>query len=163
MELIEACLELNDDNLGLWVVGGAGHNEALLAKLEERVKQYASLTAIEFLDFSRSTSVLLAADWHAAPSTYAEPMANTTFEAKIAGIPSLVSNKGGFPEVIDQGTNGWIVDNPTTESIRIAIEAIQANESKWTAMGTAAADSVAEHFNHAAFSNHWMEVIEQTA
>ena len=164
VELIEACLELNDDNLGLWVVGGAGHNEALLAKLEERVKQYASQTAIEFFGFQPDPRpYYLAADWHAAPSTYAEPMANTTFEAKIAGIPSLVSNKGGFPEVIDQGTNGWIVDNPTTESIRIAIEAIQANESKWTAMGTAAADSVAEHFNHAAFSNHWMEVIEQTA
>ena len=164
MELIEACLELNDDNLGLWVVGGAGHNEALLAKLEERVKQYASQTAIEFFGFQPDPRpYYLAADWHAAPSTYAEPMANTTFEAKIAGIPSLVSNKGGFPEVIDHGTDGWIVEDPTTESIRIAIEAIQAIDSQWAAMGTAAAESVAEHFNHTAFSNRRMEVIEQTA
>lgn len=164
VELIEACLDLSDSNLGLWVVGGAGHNEALLAELEERVKQNSSQTAIEFFGFQADPRpYYLAADWHAAPSTYAEPMANTTFEAKIAGIPSLVSNKGGFPEVIDHGTNGWIVDNPTTESIRIAIEAIQSIDSKWAAMGTAAADSVVEHFNHAAFSNRWMEVIKQTA
>ena len=164
VELIEACLELNDSNLGLWVVGGAGHNGALLAELQERVKQHASQTALDFFGFQADPRpYYLAADWHAAPSTYAEPMANTTFEAKIAGTPSLVSNKGGFPEVIDHGTNGWIVDNPTIESIRGAIEAIQANESKWAAMGSAAADSVVEHFNHAEFSKRWMEVIQQTA
>lgn len=164
IELIEACMELNDAKLGLWVVGGAGHNEALLAKLEHRVQQHASQTSIEFFGFQADPRpYYLAADWHAAPSTYAEPMANTTFEAKISGIPSLVSNKGGFPEVIQHGTNGWIVDNPTTETIRVAIEAIRAHESEWAIMGTAAANSVSEHFNHAEFSNRWMEVLEQTA
>lgn len=162
--LIEAMIQLNCPNTGLWVVGGAGHNEDLLLELKERTQLSKSATEIVFFGYQTDPRAFyLCADWHVSPSTYEEPMANTTFEAKQAGIPSLVSNKGGFPEVIEHGQDGWILGNPDAETLLQAILEIHHMDSKWDEMGRRAKKSIARSFTHDGFDAQWTDIIQQTS
>lgn len=48
-------------------------------------------------------------------SQWQEPLARVHYEAMAAGLPILTTNRGGNPEVIDEGENGHIIrdyDNP---------------------------------------------------
>jgi len=160
VELLDAAIEINDAEVGLWVVGGGGHKDALLAELKDKTAKSQTLTRIEFFGFQADPRPFyMAADWHAAPSTYAEPMANTTFEAKAAGIPSLVSRKGGFPEVIHHGINGYLIDNVSEQDLTLAIRNIQADPRAWEKAGAHAQESIQQGFDHNTFTEHWADVV----
>lgn len=160
VELIDAAIQINDAEVGLWVVGGGGHNNALLDELKDKTAKSQTLTRIEFFGFQADPRpYYMAADWHAAPSSYAEPMANTTFEAKAAGIPSLVSRKGGFPEVIHHGINGYLIDDVSAQDLVSAIRNIQANATAWENAGAYAQESIQQGFDHSTFTQHWADVV----
>lgn len=55
------------------------------------------------------------ADVFVCSSQWQEPLARVHYEAMAAGLPILTTNRGGNPEVIDEGENGRIIndyDNP---------------------------------------------------
>ena len=52
-----------------------------------------------------------AADVFVCPSRWEEPLARVHFEAMAAGLPIVSSRRGGNPEVVFPGVNGWLVDD----------------------------------------------------
>lgn len=44
-------------------------------------------------------------------SQWQEPLARVHYEAMAAGLPIITSNRGGNPEVIEEGKNGYIIDD----------------------------------------------------
>lgn len=49
-------------------------------------------------------------DVHVAPSLWDEPLSRTPIEAAMAGVPSVVSNRGGQPEIIEALGLGAVCD-----------------------------------------------------
>ena len=60
-------------------------------------------------------SLYAMADIFVCSSQWQEPLARVHYEAMAAGLPILTTNRGGNPEVIDEGENGRVIfdyDNP---------------------------------------------------
>ena len=166
IELLDAAIQINDALVGLWVVGGGGHNDALLAELKEKTMQSKTQTCIKFFGFQADPRpYYMAADWHIAPSVYHEPMANTTFEAKAAGIPSIVSNRGGFPEVIRHQIDGFILEDPVNEHaiIRSFRWASDLTKKQHTEMKEDALATIQKNFNLTQFTHDWVHVVQSTS
>jgi len=163
--LVNAVQSCTNPDVGLWVVGGSSFGQEFERELEMISRQHESLAKIHFFGFAADPRPYYeAADWHIAPSTYPEPMANTTFEAKAAGVPSIVSNRGGFPEVIRHQIDGFILNDPLNEhsiveSIRWASEQMNHQHIR---MKDAASSSISERFNRTTFTQNWMQIIHST-
>ena len=159
--LIEALTSLDDPNIGCWFVGGTEEQAKSLAQFQSQLQGDPSQTHIEFFSFQPDPRPYFsAADWHMAPSIYDEPFANVTLEAKAIGTPSLVSDRGGFPEAVQNGINGLVV-TPEVDHIRKAIQQVQNMDA--SNMGLAAKASLAATFSQAGFDAAWAKVILKTA
>ena len=60
--------------------------------------------------------VLAEIDALVVPSVWEEPLSRTIFEAYGAGVPVIVSNRGGNPEAVDVGATGFVVDPEQPEA-----------------------------------------------
>lgn len=67
-----------------------------------------------FLPPSEIPSLYNLGDIFVCSSQWNEPLARVHYEAMAAGLPIITTNRGGNAEVIDQGKNGFIVDNYTS-------------------------------------------------
>ena len=61
------------------------------------------------------------------PSLWNEPFGRTIIEAMNYGIPCIGSNKGGIPELIDDGKNGFLFDPDEENSLADMIKKIAVN------------------------------------
>lgn len=110
-ELTRALLDLDDDRLGCWIVGGSPHSKKEEEQLHRMVSESNSKTKVDHIGFTTDPRPYFhAADWHTAPSVYEEPNANVVLEALAAGTPSIVTPRGGMPENITHGVNGFVLE-----------------------------------------------------
>ncbi|MEN6657126.1 glycosyltransferase family 4 protein [Bacillus sp. GL1(2024)] len=75
-------------------------------------------------------------DLFVCSSQWQEPLARVHYEAMAAGLPIITSNRGGNPEVIEEGKNGYIVndfENPDAYAEKIIN--LLNNESTRVQMG----------------------------
>ncbi|WP_259415686.1 glycosyltransferase family 4 protein [Bacillus toyonensis] len=75
-------------------------------------------------------------DLFVCSSQWQEPLARVHYEAMAAGLPIITSNRGGNPEVIEEGENGYIVndfENPDAYAEKIIN--LLNDESKRVQMG----------------------------
>ena len=70
---------------------------------------------------------MASADIFALLSRY-EGLPNTIYESLILGVPVLATNVGGINEQIDDGKNGWLVDN-NEDSIAEKIRYLLMNQN----------------------------------
>lgn len=159
--LIEALSSLDNANIGCWFVGDPAGEPEKLAQVQFQLRDQPSRTRIEFAGFQTDPRPYFhAADWHVAPSIYNEPFANVTLEAKASGTPSLVSDRGGFPEAVQNGINGLVV-TPDPNHIRKAIQQAQTMDAR--KMGIAAKASLTSTFSKVGFDSAWAKVILDSA
>ncbi len=77
-----------------------------------------------------------AADLFVCTSIWQEPLARVHYEAMAAGLPIITTARGGNPEVIDIGENGFIVENPNIPSeFAEKIDHVLANKTLMENMG----------------------------
>lgn len=94
------------------------------------------VTFIQFVQPKDMQAIYSMSDIFVCSSQWEEPLARVHYEAMAAGIPILTSNRGGNPEVIDEGKNGYIIydfDNP--ESYASAIIDLLNNQQQRDKMG----------------------------
>jgi len=77
---------------------------------------------------------LSASDVLVLPS-YSEGLPNVVMEALSCGIPAVVSNAGGCPEVVECGKTGFVVPVGDTKSLAKAIEKLLYDENLRLKMG----------------------------
>lgn len=93
----------------------AGQVEVLLAGQGEPAYEAALRRRhpgphIRFLGFVKPEELFAQIDALAVPSLWHEPLPRTVFEAYAHGLPVLASNRGGLPELVDEGRTGWMFD-----------------------------------------------------
>lgn len=91
-----------------WTIVGGGEN------FEEVKFQFGQSEFADRIKFTGALSnpfpVIREADVFALFSRY-EGLPNTIYEAMILGIPAIATNVGGVATQIENGVNGWVVEN----------------------------------------------------
>lgn len=98
---------------------------------------------------------------HVCPSIYQEPSANVIFEAKFFGLPSVVFDVGGLPELVSHKLDGYICDEINSESLEKGLSFfIEDNEVRMNA-GRTARQSIDSRFGVNRFIFQWQQVFSQ--
>lgn len=158
-DLVEALIALDDLDTGCWILGGSDHTRDLEESLRAKVKASTTRTRIEFKGFIPDPRPhLRAADWHIAPSTYAEPLGNVVQEAKSQGTPSIVTPKGGLPETLTEGETGWILDSTGAHAIEKGLRELCRSNMKWNEQAILDEAAITNDAN--TFRHDWVSVIQ---
>lgn len=99
LEFVEAMNKINSSYKIL--IAGDGDIE-FINKLKKTNNNIVFLGHVPADEFYR------AVDFVVVPSLWHEPLARTVFESFFYGIPVIGSNRGGIPESIEHGINGYI-------------------------------------------------------
>jgi glycosyltransferase involved in cell wall biosynthesis len=135
----------------LRIVGIGNYQEVL----KRRVREYALETNVEFLGLLESAEVhhLLAKSQIFINPTYTEGFGITTMEAGLEGCAVVASNVGGQPDIIDDGTDGFLVDGfekkeqRRFELLRDRIDKLLDDEKLCRTFGERIGRKVSERFN----------------
>ncbi len=130
--LLNAVKSLNDSNLALVVVGG-GYE---LEKYKELAKGLNNVYFAGQCDDKQKLSDYYNAAWCVAvPSDY-ESFSLVAIEAMACGVPVVASNIAGLADKIHDGSNGYLFDKGSVESlVAVLRKAAALNADKRMVMG----------------------------
>ena len=161
--LVRAAVNLDNPALCLQLLGGSSHSAEFEAELQRHVQESKSRTRIHFQGYVDNPSILLSqADWHIAPSICEEAFGNVVLEAKQLGIPSVISNNGGLPELVEEGVDGFVLDEVSSHSIENQINSLFECKADWKKMGASAKTSLQEKFSDKSFEFAWKALWSET-
>lgn len=87
-------------------------------------------------------------DIFAVPSTEdSESFGVAAVESMACGVPVVVSNVGGLPEVILEGKTGYVVPKENPKELAAAIELLMNDKDERKKMGQAGIEHVKAHYN----------------
>ena len=161
--LVRAAVNLDNPALCLQLIGGSPHTASFQAELRRFVQDSESLTRIHFQGYVDDPRILLSqADWHIAPSICEEAFGNVVLEAKQIGIPSVISKNGGLPELVEEGVDGFVLDEVSSQSIENQINSLFECKADWKKMGASAKTSLHEKFSDNSFEFAWKALWSET-
>jgi glycosyltransferase involved in cell wall biosynthesis len=113
--------------------------------LEELSSRLGLVDRTIFMGAQRNISEWLnEADLFVHPATCEEGFGITLVEAMASGLPCIAFNKGAIPEIIEDGKNGYIVDDTTAEALSGAVsqayETLKKMPEYWNSMRISAAE-----------------------
>ncbi len=102
--LLQACVRLNQQGIKFELqIAGRGDRQ-YLATLQQKYP----LSQVSYQGFVDAPDFLRQIDTLVFPSLWHEALGNGVFEAFSQGCPVIGSDRGGIPESIDHGDNGWV-------------------------------------------------------
>lgn len=127
------------------IIAGSGQSETLL---NQKVKDLGLENEVEFLGFINDPYPYLAnADLYILNS-HSEGFSNSLVEAMYSGTPSLSTNVGAAPEIIQDGVNGFIVPVNDEEALYEKLnEIIRLSESERNEMGKKGKETIVQNFS----------------
>jgi glycosyltransferase involved in cell wall biosynthesis len=130
------------------------------ASLQDRASRPDLANAVRFLGFSEDVPALLSrGSVHCCPSRpeLREGFGLVVLEAKLSGLPSVVTPSGNLPEMIDHRRDGWICARADAEAIAEGLEFFLGRPEALEDAGRAASAS-AERYSETRFANAWADV-----
>lgn len=86
---------------------------------------------VEHLGFVKPQALFHNIDVLVVPSTYNDPAPLVILESYAHGVPVLVSNYGGSPEMVIEGETGWVFDPNDNRSLKRKLEGLTKNPLPW--------------------------------
>lgn len=161
--IVQAAVNLDNPKLCIQLLGGSSHSQEFEAELKRQVQESKSRTRVHFQGYVDDPSIFLStADWHIAPSVCEEAFGNVVLEAKQLGIPSVISKNGGLPELVEDGVDGFVLDEVTSQSIENQINSLFECKADWKKMGVSAKTSLQEKFSDKSFDFAWKALWSET-
>ena len=130
------------------------------ASLRARAERPDLAGAVHFLGFREDVPALLAgASLHCCPSRpeHREGFGLVVLEAKLAGLPSIVTPSGNLPEMIDHRRNGWVCERADSDAIAEGLEYFLAHPDALASAGRAALES-SNRYNRSRFTAAWTRI-----
>lgn len=98
----------------------------------------------------------------AVPSTEnSESFGVAAVEGMACGVPVVVSNVGGLPEVVVDGVTGIVTDKESPEQLASAFKKLAKNSDLREAMGQAGVSHVAEHYSWVDNAHYMLELYKK--
>lgn len=119
--LIKAFSAVNLDKQAKLLIAGTGP-ESYLTEL----KRYAS-DCIEFLGYTSQEDFFPKIDILVVPSIWNDTLPGVVFESLTYGVPVIGSQRGGIPEMITDGVNGFLFEPDVHEELPSIMEKIINN------------------------------------
>jgi glycosyltransferase involved in cell wall biosynthesis len=112
------------------------------------------------LNQAQIKEVLLRSDIFLQPSIRAENgdeegLPQATLESQVFGLPAIVTNTGGLPEVVTHNKNGFIVEQKNANNLAQAMLTLANDGDLRNKMGQYAYHSVREQFDSNKCNQRW--------
>ena len=119
---------------------GAVISDPFLRRLKRRALQMGGAVVFAgYVHRDRTRYFYAAADVTVMPSLYNEAFGKVIAESMAVGVPVIGSRRGAIPEIIDDGLNGMLVEDPEdAESLARHIVALLEDHDRRREMGAAA-------------------------
>jgi len=123
------------------IIAGPAQDERLSAELDALINSSDLRNNIHTVGKQKNVG-----DWYAASDVFVnsrrgpEPFGISIVEAMAAGLPILSSALGGPSETIQEGYNGWLVQDLSVDGYRNGIEAALSCRQQWRAFGKRSAE-----------------------
>ncbi|MFO1444393.1 glycosyltransferase [Bacillus sp. Bva_UNVM-123] len=102
-------------------------------------------------------------DVFGVPSTEdSESFGVAAVESMACGVPVVVSNVGGLPEVVLEGKTGYVIPKESPQELAKAIQSLIENKAKSKEMGLAGIEHVKANYNWIDNANGMLALYEQT-
>jgi glycosyltransferase involved in cell wall biosynthesis len=95
------------------LLGGKGTSDEYVSQLQQT---YASAN-VKFLGFVRPPDFFERIDALVVPSVWEEPLGRVIYEGYAHGVPSLVSDVGGMPEIVQHGRTGFVFKSEDSDAL----------------------------------------------
>jgi glycosyltransferase involved in cell wall biosynthesis len=94
------------------------------------------------------------------PSRATESFGLSALEAGFFGLPSVVTRRGGLPEIIEHEVNGLVVEAERPAELAEALSRLIKEPSLRQRLGANARRRAVEHFGRDRFLNEFMAVLK---
>jgi glycosyltransferase involved in cell wall biosynthesis len=174
-ELLQAVriLEARRQDFRVLIAGSAfGHYakfrpDAEIQKLDQDVRDSArGLATVEFvgqLDQQHVASLYQSSHVGIVPSVYEDPFPLVPLEMMASGLPVIAFRTGGVVEMIEDGTDGMLVDNRDTEGLSRTMERCLADTDDVGRFAQAARQTAEVRFSWAQHAARLVEIYTQLA
>jgi len=127
---------------------GAVKRNRFLKGLEERASEMGDAVSFTgYVDHDRTPYFYAAVDVVVVPSVWGEPFGKVVTESMAAGVPVIGSRRGAIPEIVEDGVEGALVDDPgDVEALAHCIVEMLEDAEKRREMGAAARRKAVAHF-----------------
>ena len=115
-----------------------------MTRYEDRLRAYARCENIRFVGWQDTAEFLETIDVLVVPSVWHEPLSRTVIEASAHGVPVLAAERGGIPEVVDVGKNGWLFDPDQPDALAEQLAGLVRDRSRLSAMGRSCLEKAQE-------------------
>lgn len=133
----------------------------LMEQLQQESRQSGIENRVHFQGLQKEVHPYLSAsDFFLLSSFPREGMPLSVLEAGRTSIPSIVTNVGGLPEVIDDGWNGFLVNPENPEAMAEKIRFFQEQPGELIRMGTNARKRYEKRYELNAFLNRLESLYE---
>lgn len=139
-EAVQACAELIKRGIRCFELLIAGAGEVYFSIPEEVADYVRLLGRVENMPELRSNVDI------ELVCSRAEAFGRVTAEAMLGGIPVIGSNRGGTPELIQNGITGFLYERGNTMQLADRLETLINNAELRTKMGIAAQKYALDHF-----------------
>ena len=154
--ILRALAQLNAAQLKLLVVGGNASEIETYTGLSNRLK---IANRVKFIGLQTDVRPYLwLSNLFVLPSSY-ETFSLVTFQAAVAGLPLVTTQLYGVSELLEPGTNGWLIER-NAKTIAQTLKNVIQNQHKLSSMGAAAHQSAAK-YNISQFIEQWRSLITQ--
>jgi glycosyltransferase involved in cell wall biosynthesis len=159
-DLLEACAllvrEHSAPELHIFGNGNAVYKAELVRRsldlgIQERVKWHDYVSDRRLIYSSFDVCVV--------PSRSQDPLPTTAIEAGFFGLPSVVTRRGGLPEIVEHEVNGLVVEAERPAELAEALSRLIKEPSLRQRLGANARRRAVEHFGRDRFLNEFMAVL----
>ncbi len=130
-------------NIHLLLIGNMD-NSGLLKQIEASpYRTHIHLTGYR----SNAPEIIAACDACILPSIKREGLPKTIIEGMAYGVPPIVTDSGGSPELVENGISGIVIPPKSAKAIAESILYLYQNTEKRTQMGAAAKQRICDAFD----------------
>lgn len=143
------------------LIAGQGPEEGNLRALADQLGITDCVVWLGHLPRSAMEQQFDAAWVQVIPSMWAEPFGNVTTEAMMRGTAVIASAVGAQPEIVDEGTTGFLVPPGDPDALSTALLTLLQDQSLAEQMGQAGRQRALTHFSEDRCTEGFLEIYQR--